>query len=129
MEPSDTSDVDTALRELEEETGIVRSDVRILGTHHDVNTRVTSIVVTPVIGYIVRDLRSINLRTSPNEVDFCFSVPLAQLCDKSNQELYRNMPSFPSKTDPNLRIWGATAYILKHFLDQIYIPAKNALTK
>jgi 8-oxo-dGTP pyrophosphatase MutT (NUDIX family) len=72
-DPTDPDLVSTALREAEEEIGLIRHQVEVLGVADD---RVTStgFVVTPVIGWITG---SFEPRPNPSEVSRAFSAPLA----------------------------------------------------
>lgn len=51
-ESCDKDLTETALRETEEETGIERNDIEILGTLTPLHIPVSNITVTPVVGYI-----------------------------------------------------------------------------
>lgn len=51
-ESGDKNLTETALRETEEETGIGRNDIDILGTLTPLHIPVSNITVTPVVGYI-----------------------------------------------------------------------------
>jgi len=120
-EPSDASPIDTALRETEEEVGLGRRHVEVLGTLPDYLTG-TGYRVTPVVA-IVHPPFEITL--DPKEVAEMFEVPLAFLMDGANHQ--RRAVDFP----PGVRrtfyampydrffIWGATAGMLRnlfHFL-------------
>lgn len=73
QDASDASLVATALREAEEEIGLPRQQVRVLGQLPPV-TSSTGFRVTPVVGIIPPDLP---LRASPDEVESMFEMPLA----------------------------------------------------
>jgi len=119
-EASDTSPIDTALRETEEEVGLARRHVHVLGTLPDYYTG-TGYCVTPVVGLITPPFE---LRADPFEVAEIFEVPLAFLMDGLNhQRLSAPLPSgrrsFYAMPYERFYIWGATAGMLCnlfHFL-------------
>ncbi len=119
-EHDDVDAVDTALRETEEEIGLHRRHIEILGTLPHYFTG-TGYVVTPVVGLVAPPFE---LRADPFEVAEIFEVPLAFLMDGAHHE--RRSASLPGGrrtfyTMPYERhfIWGATAGMLRnlfHFL-------------
>ncbi len=119
-EPEDGSAVETALRETEEEVGLHRRHVDVLGTLPDYHTG-TGYCVTPVVGLVVPPFE---LRADPSEVAEIFEVPLAFLMDGLNhQRLSAQLPSgrrsFYAMPYDRFYIWGATAGMLRnlfHFL-------------
>ncbi|MBU4612697.1 CoA pyrophosphatase [Achromobacter sp. GG226] len=115
-QPSDTSLVDTALRETEEETGLTREYVDVLGSLPDYLTS-TGFKVTPVIGLAEPNF---TLAHDPFEVAEVFEVPLAFLMNPANHRLHtatlvdgvpRRYYSIPYE---NRFIWGATAGMLRN---------------
>jgi 8-oxo-dGTP pyrophosphatase MutT (NUDIX family) len=115
-EADDAGPADTALRETEEEIGLSRHQVEVLGT---VGTYVTGTGyhVTPVVG-LVRP--PFDLRPDPQEVAEVFEVPLAVILDERNHQRntvvtgasrrqYHAIPHGP------FYIWGATAAMLLNF--------------
>jgi 8-oxo-dGTP pyrophosphatase MutT (NUDIX family) len=121
-EAHDASPVDTALRETEEEIGLHRRHVEILGVLPE-HITVTGYRVTPVVG-LVRP--PFELLADPNEVAEIFEVPLGFLMDGMNhQRLSIDLPegggrrSFYAMPYQRFFIWGATAAMLRnlfHFL-------------
>ena len=119
-EPDDASAIDTALRESEEEVGLARRHVEVLGTLPDYHT-ITGFCVTPVVALVTPPF---DLRADPNEVAEIFEVPLAFLMDGLNhQRLSSVLPegrrSFYAMPYDRFYIWGATAGMLRnlfHFL-------------
>jgi 8-oxo-dGTP pyrophosphatase MutT (NUDIX family) len=75
-EPTDRDLIDTALRESEEEIGLHRQHVDVLGMLDDFPTVDGAMVVTPVLG-LVRSLPV--LTPQPSEVARIFSIPVAAL--------------------------------------------------
>ena len=69
----DESLVDTALREAEEEIGLRRGDVEIVGSLPDVQTMSSRFVITPLVGRIPADYPFV---LDPGEVAEVFAMPL-----------------------------------------------------
>jgi 8-oxo-dGTP pyrophosphatase MutT (NUDIX family) len=119
-EDYDTDAVDTALRESEEEIGLARRHVEILGTMPHYLTG-TGYCVTPVVGLIEPPFE---VTADPSEVAAIFEVPLAFLMDGMNhQRLSVELPggrrTFYAMPYEGYYIWGATAGMLRnlfHFL-------------
>ncbi len=110
----------TALREAYEEIGLERKDVEILGTLDDIVT-VTQFIVTPFVGHFSYPYA---LKTSPIEIDEVIEIPLSFLLKKECfQERKVNQGNQMRMVDSYQYgkhiIWGATARILKQFLDLI----------
>jgi len=108
-EPSDSSLLQTALRESEEEIGLEAKDIEILGELDDIITFVTDYVISPFVAFIPHPRA---LRTNGREVKGAFSVPLSFLMDEANF----NQDSFAYEYEGHI-IWGATARILRQFID------------
>ena len=119
-ESYDSGPVDTALRESEEEIGLARAHVDIIGTMPDYYTG-TGYRVTPVVGLIAPPFE---LRPDPSEVAEIFEVPLAFLMDGLNHQRLSatwsgGKRSFYAMPYGEYYIWGATAGMLRnlfHFL-------------
>jgi len=119
-EDYDRDAVDTALRESEEEIGLARRHVDVLGALPDYLTG-TGYCVTPVVGLVQPPFEVI---ADPDEVAAIFEVPLAFLMDGLNhQRLSVELPggrrSFYAMPYEGYYIWGATAGMLRnlfHFL-------------
>ena len=119
-EPFDASPVATALRETEEEIGLPRALVEILGSMPQYQTG-SGFVVTPVVGLVTA---AHTLRLDGNEVAETFEVPLRFLMDPRHHErrrlvladLERDFLAMPySEGDREFFIWGATAAMLRNF--------------
>lgn len=109
-EPGDASPVETALREAEEEVGLERSQVEVLGTLPDYCTG-TGFRVTPVVGLVSPPL---NLRLDDFEVAEVFEPPLGFLLDPAHHLRQRIVYEGVEReywTVPwqGHYIWGATA--------------------
>lgn len=120
-EDFDASPVDTALRETEEEIGLHRRYIDVLGVLPDYLTG-TGFQVTPVAGLVAPPFE---LNPDANEVDEVFEVPLAFLMDGAHhQRLSFELPeggrrAFYAMPYGDYFIWGATAGMLRnlfHFL-------------
>lgn len=118
IEPDDGGPAETALRETEEEVGLDRRHVEIVGRLDTYVTR-TGFVVTPVVGIVTPPF---SLRPDPHEVAEIFEVPLDFLLDRSNHE--RCSAEFEGRTRffwamPYGRhfIWGATAGMVINLCD------------
>jgi 8-oxo-dGTP pyrophosphatase MutT (NUDIX family) len=113
IEPADADSVAAALRETEEEIGLTRDHVSVIG-RLDTYVTGTGFEITPVVGIISVPFP---LAIDPIEVATAFEVPLAFILDPSNRqqmtrmqgERLRTFFAFPFE---NHYIWGATAGIL-----------------
>ena len=117
MDKEDLTIIDTALREAEEEIGLKRDLVEVLGISHDFRTP-SGFCITPVIGFLATVQTFIPNR---NEVSEIFDVPLSFFLDPRNERVEQWMRS--GKTVNlyfynygNYEIWGATAAMLRSFL-------------
>jgi 8-oxo-dGTP pyrophosphatase MutT (NUDIX family) len=119
-EDFDDGPVDTALREAEEEIGLARTHVDVLGTLPMYYTG-TGYAVTPVVALLHPPFE---LTADPHEVAEIFEVPLAFLMDGLNHqrilaELADIRRRFYAMPYQGYYIWGATAGMLRnlfHFL-------------
>lgn len=119
-EDYDQDAIDTALRESEEEIGLHRRHVEILGTLPHYLTG-TGYCVTPVVGLVQPPFEVV---ADPDEVAAIFEVPLSFLMDGAHhQRLSVELPdgrrSFYAMPYEAYYIWGATAGMLRnlfHFL-------------
>jgi 8-oxo-dGTP pyrophosphatase MutT (NUDIX family) len=124
VEPHDTDAADTALREADEEIGLDRGLVEVLGAL-PIYTTGTGFVVTPVVAGV---RVGAPLRADPHEVAEIFEVPLAFLMDPAHHRHHsvvvggvaREFLSMPwTGVDARGRereyfIWGATAAMLRN---------------
>jgi 8-oxo-dGTP pyrophosphatase MutT (NUDIX family) len=114
LEDADGGDsVVAALRETEEEIGLGRERVTVLGRLDQYITG-TGFVITPVVGVVVPPFE---LSPDPFEVAEAFEVPLDFLLDPENHKLHRvsvegRHRPYWSMTWEQRVIWGATAGIL-----------------
>ena len=113
----------TALREAHEEIGLREEDVQIIGLLDDIVTT-TQFVVTPFVGLFPYPY---TFKLSAIEIDELIEVPLASLLDENcfgEREIFRGgrQEAVPAYQYGKHIIWGATARILKQFLDLITSP-------
>jgi 8-oxo-dGTP pyrophosphatase MutT (NUDIX family) len=121
-EELDSSPIETALRESEEEIGLHRRHVSILGVLPDYVTA-SAYRVAPVVALVKPPFE---LTADPNEVAEIFEVPLAWLMNgMHHQRMSFELPerggrrSFYAMPYERFFIWGATAGMLRnlfHFL-------------
>jgi 8-oxo-dGTP pyrophosphatase MutT (NUDIX family) len=112
-EESDASPEATALREAEEEVGLVASQVEILGRLPEYRTG-TGFVITPVVGLVTPPL---NLKLDDFEVAEVFEPPLDFLLNSANHqrhsiEVRGVMREYWAMPWQGYYIWGATAGML-----------------
>ena len=120
-EREDASPEETALREAEEEVGLHRRHVEIIGRLPQFLT-ITGFVVTPVIGLITPPF---DLQPDDFEVAEVFETPLVFLMDQQNhvrhevvhQGKAHHYWSMPWQT---YNIWGATAGMLRQ-LSEVFV--------
>jgi 8-oxo-dGTP pyrophosphatase MutT (NUDIX family) len=110
----------TALREAFEEVGLKENDVQIIGVLDDIIT-VTQFIVTPFVGYFPYPY---SFKLSSIEIAELIEVPLSALLGEdslSEREIIRGTGKevVYAYQYENHIIWGATARILKQFLDLI----------
>jgi 8-oxo-dGTP pyrophosphatase MutT (NUDIX family) len=121
----DAADADlaeTALREAEEEIGLPRTEVTLLGELPPTSTFATNYVIHPFVGLIPEGLA---WRLSPLEVDAVLELELGALrAGRTRTRMERRGITF--ETDAYVvgehLIWGATARILEHLLEQLDSP-------
>jgi 8-oxo-dGTP pyrophosphatase MutT (NUDIX family) len=121
MHHGDRSLLDTALRETWEEIGLPPKDVEVLGELDDIATYTTNFVISPFVAIIPFPHK---FTANPAEVDEIIEVPLPVLSDKKNfaEEMVEVggrpiMQYFYHYRDRV--IYGATARIVKHFLEVV----------
>jgi 8-oxo-dGTP pyrophosphatase MutT (NUDIX family) len=126
QDDEDASLTDTALREAEEEIGLARTDVRLLGSLPPTATFATNYVIHPFVGVIPA---GIAWRPSAREVDAVLELPLeAVRAGRTRTRLERRGISFETDAyvvDGHV-IWGATARILEHLLERLTVAGAGA---
>lgn len=119
VEAADNDILTTALRETEEEIGVDRTDVEVLGSLDDIVT-ITNFHVTPVVGVIATTPYAFTLHE--REVAEVIEIPIAHLLDAAN------LSEEPRERDgvnyvnyiyhyAGHEVWGATGRILHQYLE------------
>lgn len=113
VDPEDDGIVAAALREAEEEIGLDRSHVEVIGTADRYRT-ITGYEVTPVVSVVEPGLV---FRPQPSEVAEIFEAPLAHLLEPANHveqavEWQGRERRYYEIHWQNRRIWGATAAMI-----------------
>lgn len=117
-EKSDRSLLDTALRETEEEIGVLAKDIEILGELDDTSTISTGYVITPFVGLMPYPYE---FKCDKRESEQIFFVPLSFLMDAAHVKQGLRASSgavtgfFYEYRDHV--IWGATARIVRRFTE------------
>ncbi|OON63929.1 CoA pyrophosphatase [Massilia sp. KIM] len=115
-EEGDSSLIETALREAEEEIGLHRRHVEIIGVLPE-HLTISAFRVTPVVALVEPP---VDLQADPGEVAEVFEVPLAWLMDgMHHQRRTLDLPegvrrSFYAMPYEQYFIWGATAAMLRN---------------
>ena len=111
--------LNTALRETREEIGVTPEDVEVLGELDDTPTTTSNYIISPFVGVIPYPY---NFKLDNWETEELIEVPITALLDKncfSESITVQNgeeINTYFFKYD-NRSIWGATAKILKQFLE------------
>ena len=129
VDPEDPDRIATALREAEEEIGLRREDVTVLGQLDELLT-VTQYRVTPIVGVFPWPYDFV---TSEAEIAAVFGVPLTWLADPTNLEIQYREPLVAGPKVPvyylhygGYTIWGATARMLINLLEVLKPVLKEA---
>ena len=121
VDPGDADDLAAALREAREEVGLDPARVEPLGLLDDTETFATQYVITPWVG-VVRG--PVVWQPDGEEIEKVIEVPVAALLDRGSFRAERWQRDgverdvyFYEYRDTT--IWGATARILKTYLDLV----------
>ena len=111
----------TALRETQEEIGINKTSISIIGSMTPLFVPVTGFMIHPFIGYSSNKLEP---TPAPSEVEAIFSVNISDLLNETNQTIEkRNIRGYDVEVPyfklNNYEVWGATSMILSEFRDLI----------
>jgi 8-oxo-dGTP pyrophosphatase MutT (NUDIX family) len=123
---SDASYLDTALRELEEELGIPRNKVNVLGSIDDHITP-KGFIITAFVATISQDT---NMVKQKNEVSEIVKIPITFFADKKKfrERTYKlkddligvGKYKYLSPDNKKYVIFGATSHIIVNFIDTVY---------
>ena len=120
MEDCDENFVATALREAEEEVGIEREKVLVLGSLSQLYIPPSNFLIEPVVGYVYRRPDFV---LQKEEVQEIVEIPVNRfypVIEKKFLEI-ASTPSTPFITPcfriEDITIWGATAMVIREFLD------------
>ena len=126
--------IKTALREAEEEIGLPQNKVKVIGFLDDTIT-IAGYLIHPVVGVVEEDIevkkneekwgggeaqqgrkRRIKLKPNPSEVERIIIAPLSELMKAKYIEV-ESEPRWEFYLADGTKIWGATARILRNFLE------------
>ena len=121
VDPGDADDLAAALREAHEEVGLDPARVEPLGLLDDTETFATQYVITPWVG-VVRG--PVVWQPDGEEIEKVIEVPVAALLDRGcfrverweRDGVERDVYFYEYR---DTTIWGATARILKTYLDVV----------
>src|SRR4051795_746404 len=109
----------TALREAEEEIGLPRGDVEIVGALPPTGTFVTNYRIHPFVGVIEPGKE---WEIEPREVDVVLELSMPDLISGFEMQrlLKKGVPiKTPTYTVDGTLVWGATARILQNLLERL----------
>ena len=124
VEGGDAGLLEAALRESEEEIGLPAGAVEPLGALDDTETFATQYVITPWVGAVHAPVA---WRPDGGEIERVFEVPFAALADphtfrvehRTRDGVTRPVYFYEWQGET---IWGATARIVKDYLDVVLAP-------
>ncbi|MFW9948562.1 MAG: NUDIX hydrolase [Candidatus Thorarchaeota archaeon] len=123
----DKSLKDTALREAEEEIGVPRESIKIIGCLDDFPT-MTKYIITPFVAIIDKNQE---LNRQESEVQRILKIPINFFTSKTQfreQAIDIDGNKFPvfyfnyidQKNGQKYTVWGATAYMIVTFIETLY---------
>jgi 8-oxo-dGTP pyrophosphatase MutT (NUDIX family) len=118
-DPGETNLIETALRETEEEVGIDRSLVELIGALQPTATIATDFSIHPFVGVVPAGAARV---AEPAEVAEVIEVPLVNLvANRERRRLTRRDLAFHTTVYPlgDRVIWGATARMLDDLVDRL----------
>ncbi len=123
VSPADEGVIDTALRETEEEIGLSRSQIKILGTLPPISTVSTGYFVYPSVATLLPPL---NFKLNTREVKEIFTVPVEFILSEQNWRLDPVETQDGTFTTFYFRyqgylVWGMTARLLRKFKEIVAI--------
>ncbi|MGK2966118.1 MAG: NUDIX hydrolase [Tepidiformaceae bacterium] len=118
-DPEDADLIQTALRETHEEIGVAPHHIDVLGRLDDMVT-ISNFRVTPYVGWLSH--YPYGWTFSEHEVDYLLEVPIPHLRSDEGFVADKRVINGETRVMPAYRwgddlIWGATAHMLRRFLD------------
>ncbi len=124
-EESDVLLSTAALREAEEEIGVISKDISIIGQLSDMYIPVSNFLVHPFVGYVAY---APNFVAQPSEVKGILEIPIPKLLDPSTIQstdikilsgmILKDVPYYSLNGHI---VWGATAMMLSEFLEVVNV--------
>jgi 8-oxo-dGTP pyrophosphatase MutT (NUDIX family) len=121
LEEADADLEACAKRETEEEFGIPRDKIQVLGALTELFIPVSDYLVQPFVGYLEEAPR---YKPDPNEVAEVLEVPLKDLLDPALRKMTTiqvsaavSLSDIPYFDVANKVVWGATAMMLSEFVE------------
>ena len=116
-----------AFRETEEEIGVPRENIKILGCLHDFPT-MSQYIVTPFVGIINKEQKLVREEREVQEivkVPINFFISKKQFREQAFDINGKKVPVFyfnyhDKITNKKYTIWGATAHMIVNFIELIY---------
>ncbi len=120
IERVDNTLVDTALRESQEEIGLLPHQVEVIGQIEAMHSR-QGVKVQPIIGLVDADL---DFEPTSEELDSVFKVPVSLFYDDSAKIIHRfemnnSLIEMPAFRFQDYTIWGLTAAMIVKILNQV----------
>lgn len=120
LEVFDAGPAAAALRETEEEFGVLAETVELLGPMTSLYIPVSNYLVYPFVGYLEERP---NFIPDAEEVEEIIEIPLAELLDSTNRKS-KDIQTYNGSILPNMpyfdlcgkTVWGATAMMLSEFV-------------
>lgn len=122
MEPEDENIIQTSLREAQEEVGIDRRDVQVLGKLSDLYIPTSNFLVSPIVGFmekrpnLIPEEKEVS-RIIQTDLGFLFRPEVRKQKDlEFGLNLKLNTPYFEIEGEV---VWGATAMILSELIEML----------
>ena len=125
---------DTALRETEEEIGVPRENIKLIGCLDNFPT-ISQYIITPFVGFIDKNQKLVK---DKREVQAIVKIPIDFFTNKTNfrekaiDVEERKFPvfyfnNFETDDGQQYTVWGATAYMIVSYIEKIYGLTMSAL--